>query len=259
MKFGIVELSIIPVRKEPSDRSEMSNQLLFGDLIIVEKEQGSWWFIRSISDNYEGWVDFKQILIIDKSEFDRLQQSKVELVTELIEVVTEIEGARPFPVLLGSTLRGNENGKFRIGAKSYYIEGDLATPTAKGFPESLFENALMFLNAPYLWGGKSVFGMDCSGFTQVLFRLCGADLLRDANQQATMGELISLFAEAKPGDLLFFDNSEGKIVHVGVLMEDQKIIHASGRVRIDRVDHQGNYNEDLKKYSHQLRLIRRIL
>lgn len=259
MDFGIVDLSLVSVRSEPSDKAEMTNQLLFGDLLVINEKHGSWKHIRSVHDNYEGWIDEKQVLLIDEEEFTRLQHISQEVVSELIEVVTNVNAGRPFPVLFGSTIRDINEGKFSIGQKNYQLHGSLQQASSANFPDSLFENAFMFLRAPYLWGGKSVFGMDCSGFTQILFRAMGVDLLRDASQQATMGELVSFHAVAKPGDLMFFDNKEGHITHVGIVMADQKIIHASGQVRIDRVDHQGIYNEDLKKYTHQLRLIRRIL
>ncbi len=129
----------------------------------------------------------------------------------------------------------------------------------KSIISSIIEFSKSYLNAPYLWGGKSPFGIDCSGFVQVVFKMNGIHLSRDASQQANAGENVSLLDEARPGDLLFFDNDEGDIIHVGILMEDKKIIHASGKVRIDVIDHQGIYNNDIKKYTHKLRLIKRIL
>ncbi|MCB2219336.1 MAG: C40 family peptidase [Bacteroidetes bacterium] len=259
MRFGVIELSLIPVRKEPADQSEMINQLLFGDLVAIDSAKDNWLHIRSLSDNYEGWVDQKQVHVIDDAEFNRLDKLPVHYVHELIEIVTSKNLKRPFPVLFGSSIRGLKGDEFQMGGQSYQFTGELLSPSSVGFPDSILENALMFINAPYLWGGKSVFGMDCSGFTQLLFRLAGAELLRDASQQATMGESVSLMAEAKPGDMMFFDNEDGQIVHVGILMANHQIIHASGRVRIDQVDHQGIYNHEYKKYTHQLRLIKRIL
>ncbi len=259
MQFGVVELSLVAVRYEPSDRAEMINQLLFGDLLVISEEKGNWLQIRSASDNYEGWIDRKQVKLISEQEFNRLDKLPAGFIPELIDIITDTKTGRPFPVLFGSVIRGIENNSFGLGDSQFNFLGELAVPGRGEFPDTLLENALMFLRAPYLWGGKSVYGIDCSGFTQVLFRLAGAELLRDASQQATMGEAVSLPAEAKPGDLMFFDNDEGQIIHVGILMPDQQIIHASGHVRIDQVDHQGIYNRELKKYTHKLRLIKRIL
>ena len=123
----------------------------------------------------------------------------------------------------------------------------------------LVKTAFMYLNAPYLWGGKSPFGIDCSGFTQMIYKLNGYHLLRDASQQATQGEPLSFIEESEPGDLAFFDNDEGNIIHVGIMMENNYIIHASGKVRIDRLDHLGIYNADVNRHTHKLRVIKKII
>jgi cell wall-associated NlpC family hydrolase len=118
---------------------------------------------------------------------------------------------------------------------------------------------MTFLNAPYMWGGRSPFGIDCSGFTQAVYKLKRIKLLRDASQQSTLGEPLSFLTEAEPGDLAFFDNEEGLISHVGIITDQQHIIHASGKVRIDRIDHEGIYNDEEKRYTHLLRIIKRII
>jgi cell wall-associated NlpC family hydrolase len=124
---------------------------------------------------------------------------------------------------------------------------------------NLIENALLFLNAPYLWGGRTPLGIDCSGFTQLIYRMNGFDLLRDASQQATQGEVLSFIEESEPGDLAFFDNNEGAITHVGLIMSDNYIIHAHGKVRIDRLDQSGIFNVEKKVHTHKLRVIKKIL
>ena len=125
--------------------------------------------------------------------------------------------------------------------------------------EFLLKTAFMYLNAPYLWGGKTPFGIDCSGFTQMVYKLCGHKLFREAKQQATQGEVLSFIEESEPGDLAFFDNNEGVITHVGIIMKDNYIIHAHGKVRIDRIDHSGIYNVDSKRHTHKLRVIKKII
>ena len=124
--------------------------------------------------------------------------------------------------------------------------------------DALVKKAMLFLNSPYLWGGRTPFGIDCSGFTQMVYRLCGHHLLRDAKEQATQGEVLSFIEESEAGDLAFFDNAEGNITHVGIIMNDYKIIHAHGKVRIDTLDHSGIYNVDLQKHTHKLRVIKKI-
>ena len=123
----------------------------------------------------------------------------------------------------------------------------------------LIQKAYQFLNTPYLWGGKTPFGIDCSGFTQLVYKICGHSLLRDAKDQATQGEVLSFIEESEPGDLAFFDNEEGNIVHVGIIMNDYNIIHAHGKVRIDTLDHSGIYNVDTKTHTHKLRVIKKII
>ena len=125
--------------------------------------------------------------------------------------------------------------------------------------DDLVKTAFLYLNAPYLWGGKTPFGIDCSGFTQMVYKLNGYKLLRDVSQQATQGEALSFIEESQPGDLAFFDNSEGEIVHVGIIMKDNYIIHAYGKVRIDRLDQSGIYNTEARKHTHKLRVIKKII
>jgi hypothetical protein len=240
----------------------MVTQLLFGDLVVVNGSSGNWLNIRNIFDNYEGWADKRQIQFIDEHEFNHLKNIEPEFITDLVEVVQNSATKELIPVLMGSALRRNETGSFSMDGVNFIYTGRLTNKnqsTGKTMAPSIIEFAMSYLNAPYLWGGKSPFGIDCSGFVQVVFMMHGIHLSRDAAQQANAGENVSLLDEAQTADLLFFDNDEGKIVHVGILLNDSKIIHASGKVRIDMIDHQGIYNHDQKKYTHKLRLIRRIL
>jgi cell wall-associated NlpC family hydrolase len=142
---------------------------------------------------------------------------------------------------------------------AFGFDGQVVKGLEKGSVKNILSTAYLFLNAPYLWGGKSPFGIDCSGFTQITYKINGYKLPRDANQQVELGEPLSFVEEAEAGDLAFFDNEEGKIVHVGILLDNQQIIHASGCVKIDKFDHYGIFSSDTKKYSHTLRVIKRIL
>ena len=145
----------------------------------------------------------------------------------------------------------------QIEKKTYHYEGKTKGEIVE--KPSIVETAYVFLNTPYLWGGKSPFGIDCSGFTQMVYKLCGYSLLRDAKEQATQGEVLSFIEESEPGDLAFFDNDEGVITHVGIIMNDYNIIHAHGKVRIDKLDHSGIYNVDTQKHTHKLRVIKRLV
>lgn len=259
MEFGIINLSIVPVRAEPSDRSEMVTQLLFGELLVVEEYRTTWACIRNVYDNYEGWVDRKQIQQIEEEEFNRLNKYNPCYVNDLVEVVHDLETYNVIPVVMGSKFRNLNDNIFIVAGKKYEYTGQFVCSGKEVSLKSVLEHAMMFINTPYLWGGKSPFGLDCSGFVQLVYMLSGVYLLRDSSEQAGMGEHISFLDEALPGDLLFFDNKDGEITHVGIYLKDHEIIHASGKVRVDKIDHQGIFNTDLNKYTHQLRLIRRIL
>jgi hypothetical protein len=260
MKFGICLLSIIPVRAEANDRSEMTTQLLFGDLVVIEEVENNWFKIRIVFDNYEGWVDRKQIVMLEEDEFHELSHLPARYSTDIVEIVNCVDQNSFMPILFGASIRKiNNKGYFQLAGSPFKYEGGLTNPDQQLSRNSILENAMTYLNAPYLWGGKSPFGIDCSGFTQMVFKVSGVRLLRDASQQAGQGDTINFIDEAQAGDLIFFDDDEGNIIHVGIMYHDQKIIHASGKVRLDSIDHQGIFNWDLKKYTHKLRLIKRIL
>ncbi len=257
--FGVCNLSIVPCRKEPSDRSEMVTQLLFGEHFHILEGQGGWCLIKTAYDNYECWIDKKQFLPIEKHTFDILNTAENYFSNELVQIITDNKTAMIFPIVIGSTLPNFYKGECAVENQSYAYSGDSITGLLPFDKTAIIETAMMFLNTPYLWGGKTPFGIDCSGLTQMVYKLNGVKLKRDAYQQAEQGETLSFVEEAEEGDLAFFDNEEGKIVHVGIVMSDNKIIHASGKVRIDGFDHQGIFNNDKKNYSHRLRLLKRIV
>ncbi|MDC8004135.1 C40 family peptidase [Aureisphaera galaxeae] len=249
MKYGICPISIVPLRDEPNDRSEMVNQVLYGEVLKVLESRKKWSRIRLQHDKYEGWIDNKQFQFISEEEYKALDTKTPTLSADLVDFVTT-EKKELLSIPMGSSLHGIEVLKHTFEGKSF------SGKTAK---ENLVDTALLYLNSPYLWGGRTPFGIDCSGFTQMVYRLNGHSLLRDASQQATQGEALSFIEESEPGDLVFFDNAEGAIVHVGIIMEDNYIIHAHGRVRIDRIDHTGIFNHEERRHTHKLRVIKRIL
>ncbi len=257
--YGICNLSIVPCRKEPADKSEMVTQLLFGDNFQVLETLGSWCKIKIAYDNYECWIDRKQFLPINSHTFDKLNSSDSFCTDEIIQVITNIKTSQFFPIVLGSSLPCFDAGECVVEKENYTYDGSFVNCGVPSLKEDIVEMALMYLHAPYLWGGKSPFGIDCSGLTQMVYKLNGTKLFRDAYQQAEQGETLSFVEEAEPGDLAFFDNDEGRIVHVGIVMNNNKIIHASGKVRIDGFDHQGIFNNEGKDYTHRLRLLKRII
>lgn len=252
--FGICNLAIIPLRFEPSDKSEIVSQVLFGEHFEILEQFKQWARIKMQYDGYEGWVDSKQFQLISESNFNQLSEDAIILNADLIEYITAPNNLL-IPIPLASSLSFLNHSE--INTVNFDFEGTKISGIKP--KKELINTAFMYLNAPYLWGGKTPFGIDCSGFTQMIYKLNGYKLLRDASQQAKQGEPLSFIEESEPGDLAFFDNDEGNIIHVGIIMENNYIIHASGKVRIDRLDHLGIYNAEINKHTHKLRVIKKII
>ena len=252
--YGICTLAIIPLRIEPSDRSEQVSQVLFGEHFEILEQLKHWVKIRLQYDSYEGWIDSKQCQLITENDFNEISTSALILNHDLVEyVTTKDESLIPIPIGASLSFLNFD----AINNNNFVFDGLKVTGIK---PKSnLIKTAFMYLNAPYLWGGKTPFGIDCSGFTQMVYKLNGHKLLRDAAQQSTQGEALSFIEESEPGDLAFFDNEEGKIIHVGIIMNDNYIVHASGKVRIDRLDHLGIYNAETNRHTHKLRVIKKII
>ena len=249
MQYGICNLSVVPLRLESADTSEMVSQVLYGDLFKVLEQRKQWSKIRLAFDKYEGWLDNKQYLELTEEQYNTLKSQPSKLATDLVEFIQD-ENELLHTITLGATLNGLELLKHKF-------EGAILN---EKLPKSeIISTAFKYLNTPYLWGGKTPFGIDCSGFTQMVYKLNGYKLLRDASQQATQGEALSFIEESDPGDLAFFDNNEGNIIHVGIIMQDNYIIHAHGKVRIDRLDHSGIYNAERKTHTHKLRVIKKVI
>jgi len=244
------------MRLESLDSSEMVSQVLFGEHFKVLEKQKKWSKIRLFFDNYVGYIDNKQYEEITEEHYSALSEDKNKYAGNLVDFVSD-EKNNLITIPIGSHLPFFDGEKLRINSNEFYYEGVVLSK--KSPKEELLKTAFLFLNTPYLWGGKTPFGMDGSGFTQMVYKLCGYPLLRDAKEQATQGEVLSFIEESEPGDLAFFDDSEGVITHVGIIMQDYYIIHAYGKVRIDLLDHSGIYNVDLKKHTHKLRVIKKIL
>lgn len=249
MQYGICPLSIIPLRLTPDDTSELVSQVLYGEFFKVLEQRKKWSRIRLAHDKYEGWIDNKQYLETTKEEYQSFDTAPQQMNADLVDFVTNQQG-QLLPIPQGAVLNGLEY-------LSHTFDGNRIAEKAK--KEKLIETALLYLNAPYLWGGRTHFGIDCSGFTQIVYKLNGHKLLRDASQQATQGEPLSFIEESEPGDLAFFDNDEGNIIHVGIMMADHHIIHAHGQVRIDHIDHTGIYNAERRTHTHKLRVIKKII
>ena len=249
MLYGICNLSIIPLRKEPRDASELISQVLYGESFKILESNSKWSFIELAFDQYRGWIDNKQFQTIDLKVFEKLNASQSQYSKNLVEYI-EQDQLILFPIVMGSNI-----GCCKV--MKHGFEG--VSISGKQPKKSLIDTALMYLNAPYLWGGKTPFGVDCSGLVQMVYKINGYSLFRDASQQATQGEVLSFIEESEAGDLAFFDNDEGNIVHVGILLNDNYLIHAHGKVRIDRIDHLGIFNQETGKHTHPLRVIKKMI
>ena len=261
MRYGISNLSIVPVRSEPREKGEMCTQILFGEHYSIMEENAKWCQIKLAFDGYEGWIDRKMVNEIDESCFLELDGIQRIVTTDVFNIVQPAGGYSNFLIVAGSSLPHFDQvaRTFKIGNVVYGIQGNSIASAERVVRDVIIDNALKYFNAPYLWGGRSPFGIDCSGFSQVLYKMAGLTIPRDAVQQAMLGDNLTFVEEALPGDLAFFDNEEGAIIHVGIIWEKNKIIHSSGKVRIDNVDHFGIFNIDTGRYTHQMRLMRRLI
>lgn len=249
MLYGICNLSLVPLRFEASDKSELVSQILYGEHFKVLEQRKYWSKIRLAFDGYEGWIDNKQYLEITENDYDDINDSTPRYSSDLVEFI-EDENNQLHPILLGSSVNS-------LKFLKHTHDGNTVSEVRP--KANIIKTASLYLNSPYLWGGKTPFGIDCSGFTQMVYKLNGRKLLRNASLQATQGEALSFIEESEPGDLAFFDNAEGEIIHVGIIMENNYIIHAHGQVRIDRLDQSGIYNVEKNLHTHKLRVIKKII
>lgn len=254
--LGLVSKSLAAVRKEPNETTEMVNQLLFGEQVAILESYKQWYRIESTIDSYPGWVDSRLIETVNDSKVVK-ELSTFTTASTLIQAI-KISDSTRYLLSPGSILYGLNGKRFQLNGVDFEITGDVPSPNAST-ASTVINTAYQFLNTPYLWGGKSIFGIDCSGLIQICFRTANVFLPRDAWQQAQCGQTVEFINHARTGDVAFFDNEEGHITHAGILISSNEIIHSSGYVRTDQFDHQGIYNQQLGAYTHRMRIIKRIL
>jgi hypothetical protein len=261
--YGINLNPILPVRTNPQEQAEQSTQLLFGELFSILEESEKWLFICNKADEYKGWINRKMATIISEKDFLAFDGNKVlHIFKPIAECLIKNKQESIF-LPAGSLIHSYD---FDLGISD--IIGNLY----KISPEFLIKNgsrpasgnlvvsiAKSFLNAPYLWGGKSIFGIDCSGLVQVVFNICNIQLPRDASLQIEKGGIVENLKNAQAGDIAFFENEKGQIIHVGILLDNSEIIHASGKVKIEKIDDNGIISQDNGKYTHNLKMIKRII
>ena len=238
MRYGICKLSVVPMRKDASHTSELVSELLFNDIYKIIEESDEWLKIQCMYDSYEGWIRKLQHHEITDNEYEEYISKEKYIVNTPIVYYDDLV------LSFGSKVFEN-------------IEGTI--PLSKNYDSDvLIESAFKMMNVPYRWGGKSVMGIDCSAFVQLCAKIAGYKLPRDASQQYEFGDTISDLSEAQAGDIAFFENKSHRIIHVGILLSQNMIIHASGKVRIDRIDETGIFNNELNQYTHYLCKIKRL-
>ncbi|RYG12678.1 MAG: hydrolase [Chitinophagaceae bacterium] len=257
-QYGICRIAVAPLRAEPSDRAEIVSQLLFGDHVEIIQKEERWWLIQNGYDGYQGWMDFRQLAAISQEQFIEMQDCNLLAPLSFTNVLTAADGSF-YHLSPGSNLPYLADKYCFAGAEKFKLNFDPYDKSKAEFKTYIEETAKFFQNIPYLWGGRHLFGLDCSGFVQTVFKMLNIKLNRDASQQAEQGELVGFLAEVKPGDVAFFDNAEGRITHVGIMLSPNEIIHSSAKVKIDPIDDQGIFNRELGVYSHKLRIIKRFV
>ena len=266
--FAINHCTVTPVRQEPSEGSEQLTQLLLGEVCEVLDRLPRWTKIRSTLDGQEGWVDFKMLspapISSQEVKGERLKIKGEGVISVPMAVATDMETGEELMLTLGTRLPNYAHGTFEVLGRQYLINpAEVRGERREARGEDICAIAQTLLNAPYLWGGKNAMGMDCSGFTQVVYAAMGVNLLRNAREQMTQGELVPSLAEAQPGDLAFFDHADRdpkatNISHVGMLLSPTEIIHCSGCVHIDTIDELGIHLPD-GELTHHLVQIKRYL
>ena len=259
---GLSLYSVIPVRAEASETAEQITQILFGETFAILEQKPRWNRVKLHSDGQEGWIDAKMctpMMAAEEKEYrEACKRSAATVVFPLAYAISENNG-QTIPLTAGTRLTNYKDGRFEVLKVGFRIDPSMvAEEPFEMNEEKLIHAVRFFLNIPYLWGGKNAMGMDCSGFTQVIMSLFGKQLKRNASEQVTQGRKIASLDKVQAGDLVFFDHHDGKISHVGIAIDSERVIHCSGRVKVEKLDETGIFSAEKGDYTHHLAAIRRV-
>ena len=258
---GIALHSVVPVRTEAREGAEQSTQMLFGELCTILEQIPRWNRIKTLSDGQEGWVDAKMISPMNAEEEQsyRAALKDTAIVAMPMTYAVSENNGQTIPLTAGTRLTNYKDGRFEVLGVGFRIDPSMVlTAPLEMNQDNLLQAVRFFLNIPYLWGGKNAMGMDCSGFTQVVMSLFGKSILRNAGEQVTQGQEVANLGDVQAGDLVFFDHEDGKISHVGIAIDTERVIHCSGRVKVEKLDETGIFSAEQGAYTHHLAAIRRI-
>lgn len=259
---GISLYSVIPVRAQASEAAEQTTQVLFGETFDILEQQSKWHRVRLHLDGQEGYIDAKMCTPMQPDEAKKYSEayaaSTTTVVMPMAYALSENNG-QTIPLTAGTRLTNYADGRFEVLGVGFRIDPSMVITAPLPLDEQhLLQAVRFFLNIPYLWGGKNAMGMDCSGFTQVVMSLFGKRLLRNASEQVKQGEPVDEWTQIQAGDLVFFDHEDGRISHVGIAIDSERLIHCSGRVKVEKLDETGIFNAETGAYSHHLAAIRRV-
>ncbi|HRI78577.1 MAG TPA: C40 family peptidase [Cyclobacteriaceae bacterium] len=256
--FGVCRLAVVPVRKESREASEQITQLLFGDHyeVINFSPDRKWAHITIYSDQTEGWLDIRQHHVISKEYFEQINATDYKITTEIASPV--LYKKSPLTIVMGSVVPISNSELFKI-EEQFAFNGESKSLGQRRDADFVKSVAKKYLQAPFLAGGKSPFGIDDTGLVQMIFRIAGYSLPRNIRQQLQAGKKVKSFEDSSTGDLAFFSEKGKEVSHVGLIIDGDKVIHASGYVRMDPITDEGILNPETKIYSHLFHSIRRII